>query len=402
MTDYHLTDTAKLRGPIRAVVFDLDGVLIDSGSVWERAVKEFVKTAGGTWRDLTPEEAMAGGNSDAWAAWFKDKCRLPLSLDEVRDGVIDSILAQYRVHLPLIPGAADTVRRLAAHFRLGLASAAPAPVIELVLEASGLAPYFTAWVSADEVPEGKPNPQVYIECCRRLELPPTECVAVEDSPDGLRAARAAGLFAVAVPPVHPSALRTNHTLADVMVGSVREVTPGLLRCLGAPRQCRPGRGIVLRPAMPGDYEAISRLLEGNDLSSEGIMSISEDGGALMVAAAADTIVGCGGLKRYGQLGLLWSLAVSPGFRRRGIGSSLVEALLLRAKQSGIRCVYALTTGAADYLVRLGFQPIPRADAPAPIRSSHEFTSLCPAGAVLLAQCVPSPTDKLHDHLPHIP
>ncbi|NLE74497.1 MAG: HAD family phosphatase [Actinobacteria bacterium] len=210
---------------ITAIVFDLDGVLIDSNRIWGEVVTNFVRRQGGTWRAPTPEEAMAGSNSAEWSSWFKETCRLAMSAQDVRDGIIAGIIESYHRHLPLMPGAVDTVRLLAQHFKVGLASASPRKVIDLVLEHGGLAPYFEATVSADEVLKGKPDPQVYVDACRRLGVHAAESVAVEDAPDGLRAAKAAGLWTIAVPPVHPSAADENRRLADLMVDDIRRITP---------------------------------------------------------------------------------------------------------------------------------------------------------------------------------
>lgn len=216
---------------IKAVVFDLDGVLLDSQQVWDTTVREFIEAQDRPWRPLTVEETLAGGCSLQWAAWLQNRHQLALDLDQIRSAVIAGILARYRVHLPVVPGAIKAVRRLAPDFRLALASSSPAAVIAFTLEALQVAELFSAWVSADEVGVGKPEPDVYLEGCRRLGLPPRNCLAVEDAPDGLRSARSAGLHTVAVPPIHPSAAALNETLADAVLGSLDELTADLIRSL---------------------------------------------------------------------------------------------------------------------------------------------------------------------------
>ena len=216
---------------IQAVVFDLDGVILNSGRVWREVVGHFIRRQGGTWRTPTPEETMAGGNSEEWSTWFKETCRLAMSAADIRDEIVAGILASYRRHLPLMPGAQETVRRLATHFAVGLASASPRTVIDLVMELADLSPCFDVTVSADEVPKGKPDPQVYIEACSRLGVEAVNSVAIEDAPDGLRAAKAAGLWAIAVPPPHPAAAEENRALADVVVDDIRRITPELIAAI---------------------------------------------------------------------------------------------------------------------------------------------------------------------------
>ncbi|NLT35474.1 MAG: HAD family phosphatase [Gaiellales bacterium] len=217
---------------IRAVVFDLDGVLLDSQQIWDTTVREFIKAQGGRWRPLTVDETLAGGCSRQWAAWLKDRHQLTLSHEQIRADVIAGLLARYRLHLPVMPGAEAAVRRLARDFRLGLASSLPADVIAFTLETMDVARLFSAWASSDDVGIGKPAPDVYLEVCHRLSLPPASCLAVEDSPDGLRSARDAGLRTVSVPPIHASAGALNASLADAVLEGLEQLTTVFIRALG--------------------------------------------------------------------------------------------------------------------------------------------------------------------------
>jgi beta-phosphoglucomutase-like phosphatase (HAD superfamily) len=121
------------------------------------------------------------------------------------------------------------VQRMAGSFRLGVASSSNRPIIDSVLESSGLAPLFEITVSSEEVEHGKPAPDVYLEAARRLSLAPTSCAAVEDSGNGLRAARAAGMRVVAIPnrryPPPGDAL----ALADVVLDSIDELSPAVVQ-----------------------------------------------------------------------------------------------------------------------------------------------------------------------------
>jgi HAD superfamily hydrolase (TIGR01509 family) len=190
-------------GVIEAVVFDMDGVLIDSEPVWERVRRKFVADNGGRW----PEDAqdrMMGMSTAEWSAYLSEDFGLRLSAPRVADLVIAAMTAEYQAHLPLLPGAVDTVRELSARYPLAVASSAPRSLIEAVLDASGLRSAFAAAVSSEEVARGKPAPDVYLEATARLGIPASACAAVEDSSNGLRSAAAAGLAVIAVPrPEYP-------------------------------------------------------------------------------------------------------------------------------------------------------------------------------------------------------
>jgi HAD superfamily hydrolase (TIGR01509 family) len=182
-------------------VFDLDGVLVDSEPVWDEARQELVAQYGGVWR---PEatRAMQGMSSPVWTAYLHDTLGVPLSTDEIGDHVVAFVRRHYEAGLPLLPGAPETVRELATAWPLGLASSSNRSIIDFVLDVSGLAACFSTSVSSEEVARGKPAPDVYLEAARRLGVPADECVAVEDSTNGILAGIAAGMAVIAVPNVH--------------------------------------------------------------------------------------------------------------------------------------------------------------------------------------------------------
>ena len=183
---------------IRAAAFDLDGVLVDSEERWARAKEDLVRASGGSWK---PEaaRAMLGMSSPEWSRYLHDELGVPLAPQEINEAVVARMLEDYRRDLPLIDGATDAVRRLAARWPLALATSSNREVIDVVLETSGLADAFAATVSSEEVARGKPAPDVYLEAARRLEVAPGDCAAVEDSTNGLRAAAAAGMTVIALP-----------------------------------------------------------------------------------------------------------------------------------------------------------------------------------------------------------
>ena len=203
---------------IEAVVFDLDGVLIDSEHVWDEVREELARERGARWHERAQADMM-GMSSPEWSRHMHDVLGLPESPEEINDEVLRRMEARYRDHLPLVDGAVDAVRRLSGSFRLALASSSNRPLIDAVLEAGGLVHEFEVTVSSEEVARGKPAPDVFLETARRLGVGPTSCAAVEDSGNGIRAARAAGMRVIAIPngryPPPPDAL----ALADLVLDS---------------------------------------------------------------------------------------------------------------------------------------------------------------------------------------
>jgi HAD superfamily hydrolase (TIGR01509 family) len=212
---------------IDAVVFDLDGVVVDTEQVWDEVREQLARERGGRWHPGA-QAAMMGMSSPEWSAYMHDEIGLADTPAEINDEVVQRMLERYRAQLPLIPGAVEAVRRIGAAFRLGVASSSNRPLIEAVLEGAGITDLFEAVVSSEEVARGKPAPDVYLEAARRLGLEPAQAAAVEDSANGIRAAHAAGMRVLALPNQHypppPEAL----ALADVVVGSADELTPELV------------------------------------------------------------------------------------------------------------------------------------------------------------------------------
>lgn len=213
---------------VEAVIFDLDGVLIDSEQVWDEARQEFTIERGGRWSE--PAQAdMMGMSSSEWSRYMADELGIPMSPAEINDAVVQEMAKRYREHLPLIEGAGEAVERMAEQWPLGLASSANRPLIDLVLERSGLGRFFRVTLSSEEVERGKPAPDVYLAVGERLGFEPANCAAIEDSTNGLRAARAAGMRVVAIPNAHfppgPEALEA----ADVVLHGLAELTPEKVR-----------------------------------------------------------------------------------------------------------------------------------------------------------------------------
>jgi HAD superfamily hydrolase (TIGR01509 family) len=207
---------------IEAVVFDLDGVILDSEHVWDEVREELARERGGRWSDRAQRDMM-GMSSTEWSRYMHDVVGQPDSPDEINREVVRRMLERYTEQLPLIDGAVAAVRRLAERCPLGVASSSNREIIERVLEVSGLAPLFRATVSSEEVARGKPAPDVYLEAARRLDVDPARCAAVEDSSNGIRSAHAAGMRVIAIPnpryPPDDDAL----ALPDVTLDSIEEL-----------------------------------------------------------------------------------------------------------------------------------------------------------------------------------
>jgi HAD superfamily hydrolase (TIGR01509 family) len=217
---------------IEAVVFDLDGVLIDSEPVWEQVRREVVASRGGHWA-ADAQQRLMGMSTGEWARYLGEDLGVGLPPDRVAALVIERMAARYTEHLPLMPGAVEAVRRLAARWPLGLASSSPPSLIDTVLDAAGLRGCFVTTLSTEQVAHGKPAPDIYLAVCDRLGRPPPTCAAVEDSTNGLRSAAAAGLRVIAIPhpryPPDPGALGA----AGLVLTSLDELTPDRVAALGS-------------------------------------------------------------------------------------------------------------------------------------------------------------------------
>ncbi|MFJ6198793.1 HAD family hydrolase [Micromonospora sp. NPDC092111] len=216
---------------VDAVVFDLDGVIVDSEPVWEEVRRAYVAAHGGTWQPDTQRRLM-GMSTGEWAGYLSGELGVDRSAGQVATEVVDEMTRRYAVRVPLIDDADRVVRRLAARWPLGLASSSPTRLIAAALAAADLAGTFRVTLSTEETPRGKPAPDVYLAVAERLGVDPARCVAVEDSSNGVRSAAAAGMRVVAVPhgayPLDPDAAAR----AAVLLPSVHDLTPEVVDRLG--------------------------------------------------------------------------------------------------------------------------------------------------------------------------
>jgi HAD superfamily hydrolase (TIGR01509 family) len=209
---------------IDAVVFDLDGVIVDSEQVWDEVRVQLVHEAG---LPFPPEatRAMMGMSSPEWSRYLVEHVGVPGTPEQANAAVVERMLERYADGPPFIPGALDAVRRIGARWPLAIASSSNRELIDVVLAAAALEPLVRVAVSSEEVGRGKPAPDVYLEAVRRLEIEPHQAAAVEDSHNGIRSAKAAGLSVIAIPNLHFPPDAESVALADVVLGSIDELTP---------------------------------------------------------------------------------------------------------------------------------------------------------------------------------
>jgi len=216
---------------IDAVVFDLDGVLLDSEQVWDDAREQLARERGGRWHDRAQRDMM-GMSSLEWSRYMHDTIGLTDEPAEISREVVRRLASHYRERLPAIPGAREAVERLAARWPLGLASSSNRELIDLTLDLLGVSDLFRATVSSEEVARGKPAPDVYLEAARRLGVDPGRAAAIEDSHNGILAAKAAGMRVVALPNAHFPPDAEALGAADVVVKTAAELTVDAVESAG--------------------------------------------------------------------------------------------------------------------------------------------------------------------------
>ncbi len=209
---------------VQAVVFDLDGVILETEELWDEVREGLARERGGRWSDRAQSDMM-GMSSTEWSRYMHEVVGLAESPEEINREVVRRMLDHYERRLPLIDGAVEGVERLAARWPLGLASSSNRELIDRALDVSGLARHFRATVSSEEVARGKPAPDVYLEAARRLGVDATSCAAIEDSASGIRSAHAAGIRVVAIPNAAFPPPDDVLALAARVLPSIRELSP---------------------------------------------------------------------------------------------------------------------------------------------------------------------------------
>jgi HAD superfamily hydrolase (TIGR01509 family) len=224
-----VTPESGVRGSrFDAVIFDLDGVIVDSEIWWDEVRIRFAKEHGRSWTE-DDRRAVMGANSRQWSATMRERLRLDLDERAIEVAIVDGVVARFEAEgAPTIEGAVEAVRRIAAGWPVAVASSAHRAVIDAALGATGLEAVFGVVVSSDEVERGKPEPDVYLEAARRLGIAPERCLVVEDSLNGVRAARSAGMTVVLVPNLSVPPAAGTAELADVELGSLAELDPAAI------------------------------------------------------------------------------------------------------------------------------------------------------------------------------
>jgi HAD superfamily hydrolase (TIGR01509 family) len=221
----------KVDSKIEAIVFDMDGVIVDSEPIWQEARVDLVREHGGAWTD-TDGDATRGLGSAVWAARIAEHLDETVTPDEVFAEVLRRMISSYRERLPLFPGAVEAIERLAGDYTVAVASGSPNVLIDVVLSESGLDRVCSAVGYGDEMPRGKPAPDIYLDVLRRIDVPASRAVGVEDSESGLVAVQSAGMYSVAV--VSPGYVLSPEVIAgtSLQIGGLDELTVSLIEAIG--------------------------------------------------------------------------------------------------------------------------------------------------------------------------
>lgn len=183
---------------IKAVIFDLDGTLVDSMWMWKEIDIEFLSRYGHECpEDL--QKAIEGMSFTETAGYFKNRFELPLPIEEIKDIWIGMSIDKYRNEVFLKPGAKEFLEHLRENdLKIGIATSNGRDMVDAVLSSLGVAHYFHRVTTACEVAAGKPSPDIYLEVAQKLHVEPSDCLVFEDIPAGITAGKRAGMKVCAV------------------------------------------------------------------------------------------------------------------------------------------------------------------------------------------------------------
>ncbi len=215
---------------IQAVIFDMDGVLVDSEVYWRKSREEFAAALGKVWT-VDDQRAAMGRNTIEWARIMQERLALDMSLEQIMADVKARVIAHYEQRLPVLPGALEAVQTARSAYRVALASGSPTEIIQEVMKLTGLNQVFETIVYGDDLPNGKPAPDIYLETARRLAVSHAQCVGIEDSSNGVRAVKAAGMSCIAVPSPEFPLPQEILNMADLVLPSLEGFSVEMLRQL---------------------------------------------------------------------------------------------------------------------------------------------------------------------------
>lgn len=221
---------------VAAVIFDLDGVIVDSEIWWHEERVLWAQALGRIWSHQD-SRAVMGANSRGWARIMRERMGLDAAMEPgIEADVVRRVAGRFEGGAPAIDGAVEAVRRIAAEWPVAIASSAHRAVIDAALHATGLDTVIPIVVSSDEVAHGKPAPDVYLEAAARLDVAPSACLVVEDSINGIRAAKAAGMTVILVPNASVPPAPGASEIADVVLGRLADLDPGAVAIVPTARR----------------------------------------------------------------------------------------------------------------------------------------------------------------------
>ncbi len=216
---------------IQAVIFDMDGVIVDSEEYWWQSRLEFAERRGLGW-SLDDQRLAMGRSTIEWARVMQERLALDLALEDIMREVIAGVNRRLAARLPVLPGAVEAARLAASAYPVALASGSPTQVIDEVMKLTGLDQVFQYVLYGDDMDHGKPDPEIYLKTAAKLGVDPANCLGIEDSGNGLRALYAAGMRAIAVPSPGFPLSDDLVVQADRVLGSLTEFSLDLVREMG--------------------------------------------------------------------------------------------------------------------------------------------------------------------------
>ena len=215
---------------IEAVIFDMDGILVDSEPVWNEARKQLASRLGKTWTSKD-HEAVMGVSTAEWVEYMLKRLNPEMAPREIEEEIVKRMVALYQKKIPFMPHAVQTVNLAKSLYPIGLASGSVRKLIDTVTSSNELIHKFEVILSADQVDRGKPHPDVYLKTADLMGVQPANCICIEDSGNGVLAGKAAGMKVIAVPDERFPPVKEKLEQADIVLASLAEIDAEFLRTL---------------------------------------------------------------------------------------------------------------------------------------------------------------------------